>query len=167
MTEIKESTSGDNEKTIEKLKNENADLRRKLKELQKKNASLREKLSYSEEKPLGTIEEKKPLKLFKKQKKKELSDSSKGQDESVVSKETDLEITSDFDTPSVPLSTMHKSIMEGDSRRMCPSCDNNQHKFIYEEKDKTHILMDYPRIYGKKYKCGNCGAEWRLPVALE
>ncbi|GAG81005.1 unnamed protein product [marine sediment metagenome] len=57
--------------------------------------------------------------------------------------------------------------MDGESRRMCPSCDNTQHKFIYEETDKTHIMMDYPRIYGKKYKCGQCGTEWRVPVSLE
>jgi hypothetical protein len=46
-------------------------------------------------------------------------------------------------------------------RRKCPSCGNAQHHFIYEEIDKSHILMDYPRIYGKKYKCGKCGTLWR------
>ena len=161
MTEIKESPQGNNEKTIEKLKNENADLRRRIKELQKENSKLR---SVSEEKSLVPKEIKKPLKIFKKQKK---ADSTKEPKASDVSKGMDLEISSEFEPPSVPLSTMHRSIMVGDSRRMCPSCDNTHHQSIYEETDKTHILMDYPRIYGKKYKCGNCGAEWRLPVALE
>ncbi len=173
MTEIKDATRGDNE---EKLKNENADLRKRIKKLQKENASLREKLSLSEEKPLTTKvekkspvikEEKKSLKLFKKQKKEELPESKKKPAKSVVSKETNLEIPPEFASPSVPLSSKYKTIMDGDSRRMCPSCDNSHHNSIYEEIDKTHIIMDYPRIYGKKYKCGLCGQEWRVPVSLE
>ena len=185
MTEIKQPPQGDNEKIIEQLKNENAGLRKKIKVFQIENASLRKKLASREEKPHVTIEEKKPpatveekklpvtieekkpLKLFKKQKKKELPDSTEGKEESVVSKEKNLEITSDFDSPSVPLSTKYKTIMNGDSRRMCPSCDNTRHNLIYEETDKTHILMDYPRIYGKKFKCGECGQEWRVPTSLD
>ncbi|MHA1987793.1 MAG: hypothetical protein ACW98D_14250 [Promethearchaeota archaeon] len=167
MTEIKESPQGDNEKTIERLRNENADLRRRIKEYQKENASLREQLLYSEEKPTVTKEEKKPLKLFKKQKKAEKPDMTVEPKESVGHKITELDISSEFESPSVPLSTTHKSIIDGDSRRMCPGCDNTRHQFIYEETDKTHILMDYPRIYGKKYKCGKCGQEWRIPTSLE
>jgi hypothetical protein len=162
-----ESAHRDNKKAIEKLKNENADFKKRIKVLQKENASLREKLSDRKEKPPVTKEEKKPIKLFKKEKKTELPDSTKEPKESVVSKEMNLEIPSDFETPSVPLSSTHKIIIEGDSRRMCPSCDNAQHRLIYEQTDKTHILLDYPRIYGKKFKCGNCGTEWRVPVALE
>jgi len=164
MTEIKDATQGDNE---EKLKNENADLRKRIKKLQKENASLREKLSLSEGKPLATKVEKKPLKLFKKQKKEELPEPKKKPAKSVVSKEKNLEVPPEFASPSVPLSSKYKTIMDGDSRRMCPSCDNSHHKSIYEEIDKTHIMMDYPRIYGKKFKCGNCGQEWRVPVSLE
>ena len=161
MTEIRESPQGDSEKTIERLKNDIADLRKRVKELQKENVSLRDKLSHSEELATVPVEEKKSLKLFKKQKKKQLSE------KSVVSKEMDLDMSSAFESPSVPLSTTHKSIMEGDSRRMCPSCDNNRRQFIYEETDKTHILMDYPRIYGKRYKCGKCGTLWRITTTLE
>ena len=164
MTEIKGKTQRDNE---EKLKNENADLRKRIKKLQKENASLREKLSLSEEKSLATKVEKKPLKLFKKQKKEELPEPKKKPAKSVISKEKNLETPPEFASPSVPLSSKYKTIMEGESRRMCPSCDNTQHKFIYEETDKTNIIMDYPRIYGKKFKCGNCGQEWRVPVSLE
>lgn len=176
MTEIKESPQGNNAKTIEKLRNENTDLKKSIKKLQKENASLREKLSRSEkkshvtkvEKKLpDTQEDKKPLKLFKKQKKEELPESKKKSEKLVVSKGKSPEVPPDFASPSVPLSSKYKTIMEGDSRRMCPSCDNSQTKFIYEEKDKTHILMDYPRIYGKKYKCGKCGQEWRLPAYRE
>jgi len=43
-------------------------------------------------------------------------------------------------------------------RRKCPSCGN--FGSIHEVTDKKLILMDYPRIYGKKKYCGNCAYEW-------
>ncbi len=44
-------------------------------------------------------------------------------------------------------------------RRKCPSCENEG--LIHEVDDKSIILLDYPRIYGKKCRCGACGQEWR------
>ncbi len=44
-------------------------------------------------------------------------------------------------------------------RRKCPSCENEG--LIHEIDDKSIILLDYPRIYGKKCRCGACGQEWR------
>jgi len=44
-------------------------------------------------------------------------------------------------------------------RRKCPSCGNEG--LIHEIDDKSIILMDYPRIYGKKCCCAECGVEWR------
>ena len=44
-------------------------------------------------------------------------------------------------------------------RRKCPNCGNDG--LIHELDDKTLILMDYPRIYGKKCCCAECGQEWR------
>ena len=43
-------------------------------------------------------------------------------------------------------------------RRKCPSCGDQAS--IHEVTDKSLVLMDYPRIYGKKKYCGNCGLEW-------
>ena len=37
----------------------------------------------------------------------------------------------------------------------------------YEEIDKKNIVHDYPRIYGKKYKCGKCGGFWKISPTLE
>ena len=54
MTEIKEPTQGDNQKTLGKLKKENENLRRRIKELQKENSLLKEKLYSSEEKSIVT-----------------------------------------------------------------------------------------------------------------
>ncbi|MFX1525851.1 MAG: hypothetical protein ACFFCC_20265 [Promethearchaeota archaeon] len=160
MTEINDSSPEEKDITIESLQKENAGLRQKIKELQRENVSLREKLTFSEQNQPVFIEEKKPLKLFKEQKEIEIQQPN-------ILEERDLEISSEFESPSVPISSTHKTIIEGHSRRMCPSCDNTQHQSIYEEIDKTHIIMNYPRIYGKKYKCGKCGQEWRVPTSLE
>ncbi len=44
-------------------------------------------------------------------------------------------------------------------RRKCPNCGNDG--LIHEVDDKSVILMDYPKIYGKKNCCSQCGFEWR------
>jgi len=44
-------------------------------------------------------------------------------------------------------------------RKKCPSCGNEG--LIHEVDDKNIILMDYPRIFGKKNCCAECGYEWR------
>ncbi len=46
-------------------------------------------------------------------------------------------------------------------RRKCPSCGEENKNMIHESTDKTNIISDYPRVYGKKYRCGRCGQEWR------
>lgn len=46
-------------------------------------------------------------------------------------------------------------------RKSCPKCGNINRRFIHEVLDKTHLLSVYPRIYGKKLRCGECGCEWR------
>jgi hypothetical protein len=45
--------------------------------------------------------------------------------------------------------------------RHCPKCFNQNQKTIHEITDKSVILMDYPRIYGTRFDCGNCGNSWR------
>ncbi|KKM84501.1 hypothetical protein LCGC14_1298490 [marine sediment metagenome] len=46
-------------------------------------------------------------------------------------------------------------------RRRCPTCLNLNKKYIREMDDKTNIILQSPRIYGKKFKCGICGTEWK------
>ncbi len=46
-------------------------------------------------------------------------------------------------------------------RRKCPTCLNLNKKYIREMDDKTNIILQSPRIYGKKFKCGICGTEWK------
>jgi hypothetical protein len=49
--------------------------------------------------------------------------------------------------------------MEG--RRKCPECGTDDPHMIHESIDKSNIILDYPRVYGKKYSCGQCGVIWR------
>ncbi len=48
-----------------------------------------------------------------------------------------------------------------EGRRKCPQCNNESKNLIFESIDKSNIILDYPRMYGKKYRCGACGCEWR------
>ena len=52
-------------------------------------------------------------------------------------------------------------IEKSEGRRKCPKCGEELKRMIHESVDKEVIVMDYPRVYGKKYKCGKCGCEWR------
>ncbi len=45
-------------------------------------------------------------------------------------------------------------------RRKCPNCGNEG--LIHEMIDKSVIILDYPKIYGKKNCCAECGHEWRV-----
>ena len=46
-------------------------------------------------------------------------------------------------------------------RRKCPECGNTNKLLIREILDKTIIISADAGLYGKKYMCGKCGAEWR------
>ncbi len=53
------------------------------------------------------------------------------------------------------------TISKPTGRRRCPKCGNSDKFMIREMIDKENIILDYPRIYGKKFTCGLCGVEWR------
>jgi adenylate cyclase len=48
-----------------------------------------------------------------------------------------------------------------EGRRKCPECGVDDPHMIHESTDKSNIILDYPRVYGKKYSCGSCGQIWR------
>jgi transposase-like protein len=53
------------------------------------------------------------------------------------------------------------TIEKREGRRKCPKCNNENKFMIKESTDKGNIILAYPKVYGKKYKCGQCGIEWR------
>jgi hypothetical protein len=78
--------------------------------------------------------------------------------QAVERKESVLDI-SDDKTPSISYNSNVDMLKESVGRRKCPSCGDETS--IHEIIDKSVILMDYPRIYGKKKYCGLCGFEWK------
>jgi hypothetical protein len=52
-------------------------------------------------------------------------------------------------------------IPKPNGRRLCPICGDDNHYNIHEIIDKAQVFCDYPRIYGKKYYCDQCGVEWK------
>lgn len=53
------------------------------------------------------------------------------------------------------------TIEKGEGRRKCPKCANEDKMLLHESVDKSNIILDYPRMYGKKFRCGLCGCLWR------
>jgi len=54
-----------------------------------------------------------------------------------------------------------EKIIQETRRRRCPTCNNGNQRYIRELTDKSNILMQNPKLYGKKYKCGICTTEWK------
>ena len=171
MADTKDPTLIEYENLIEQLMQENETLKKRIYDLEKENSLIKGKISKIEEKPsefkenshaketitptpitstpvIVEKEDKKTIKLFKKSKKAEVLEPLEALE---PLKAPELEILSDLETPVPTISSSNKPIVEGYSRRQCPHCDNNRQMFIYEEIDKTNIILAYPRIYGKKY----------------
>ena len=53
------------------------------------------------------------------------------------------------------------TVEKPEGRRRCPKCAVEDKSMIHETIDKSNIILDYPRIYGKMYHCGSCSLNWR------
>ncbi|MFX0186227.1 MAG: hypothetical protein ACFE8A_00675 [Candidatus Hodarchaeota archaeon] len=67
----------------------------------------------------------------------------------------------EYGTGSALLMEKETPIESSVGRKSCPKCGNTNRRFIHEILDKTNLISVYPRIYGKKLRCGECGCEWR------
>ena len=139
----KDSTLNEYEKIIKELMNENETLKKKVAELEEENRILK-----GPKKPIEEI----PITEFQYETKKP------------ISKREVIVASSVFSQDKIPLEMGKGPIVEGISRRACPICGNTNKALIHEIIDRTHIISAYPRMYGKKYKCGDCGREWKLPM---
>ncbi|MFX0037978.1 MAG: hypothetical protein ACFFCY_05535 [Promethearchaeota archaeon] len=131
------------ENIIKGLRNENESLKMKIVELEEENKIL-----------LGPHEPIKEIRIPEVQYETELPE----MEEVITVSDTS------FSQNTVPLEMGKGPIVEGISRRECPICGNNNKALIHENIDRTHIISTYPKLYGKKYKCGECGREWKLPT---
>jgi ribosomal protein S27AE len=79
--------------------------------------------------------------------------------ENLIQNDEDFSRRSEIESISNSYNSSVLVVKNSTSRRKCPSCGDQGS--IHEVTDKSLVLMDYPRIYGKKKYCGNCGYEWR------
>jgi hypothetical protein len=65
--------------------------------------------------------------------------------------------------PGIPGSSDYSllTVEKPEGRRKCPKCGIEDQHMIHETVDKSNIILSYPRVYGKKYRCGSCSIEWR------
>jgi len=73
------------------------------------------------------------------------------------------EVRASAAAPGIPgkTDTSILTIEKIEGRRRCPECETDDPHMIHESVDKSNVILDYPRVYGKKYLCGNCGVQWR------
>ncbi len=73
------------------------------------------------------------------------------------------EVRASAAAPGIPgrTDTSILTIEKIDGRRKCPECGTEDPHMIHESVDKSNVILDYPRVYGKKYSCGQCGVIWR------
>jgi hypothetical protein len=73
------------------------------------------------------------------------------------------EMRSSAAAPGIPgkTDTSILTVEKLEGRRKCPECGTDDSHMIHESVDKSNIILDYPRVYGKKYSCGQCGVIWR------
>lgn len=156
MAELRGQNLLEHEKTIEKLKNENESLKKEKFKLETTIKSLKGKVSELERE--NTLLKGKVKKLETPEYLPEIEKVSKP---TQVGK---IEIPLEFEPLAPRLSEAEKPIITGSSRRECPVCGNTRHMVIHELIDKTNVISYYPRVYGKKYKCGECGSLWKVPA---
>ncbi len=161
MTDKKDFTPLEYESIIEELRKENEALRKRIAELENRDQAFKVKQEPLKEVPTpiietGTIE---PVILDEESIEKEEILPIEQRKEIVISE-------SIFSQYVAPLGMSKGQILQGVSRRECPKCGNKSKTLIRETIDRTHLICDYPRMYGKKYHCGECGQEWRVPVEM-
>ena len=73
------------------------------------------------------------------------------------------EVRASAAAPGIPGKTDESilTIEKMEGRRKCPECGCEDPHMIHESVDKSNVILDYPRVYGKKYTCGECGVIWR------
>lgn len=161
----KDPTLIEYETLIEDLMKENETLKNKIIDLEEQ-IKLYKDIADTVEEVSESKEVKKPAKLFKKSKKKEEIqppiEKVKPSEAPVEKKE---EVIADSEIFKEPPKRATPTIIESTSRRECPVCGNTKKAFIQESIDRTRLISDYPRMYGKKLKCGSCGQEWRVVSA--
>ncbi|MFX1500169.1 MAG: hypothetical protein ACFFDH_04295 [Promethearchaeota archaeon] len=174
MADNKDFTPQEYEDLIKELIKENQELKRRIAELESQHQKYQVQREIIETpKPVietyNSIVDTSPPKItHAKIEPEKLVEETPIEEEIQPIKQTHKKIVSEsIFSEKIPTLEMHKGeIMVGDSRRECPKCGNKNKLLIRETVDKAHLICDYPRMYGKKYHCGDCGIEWRVPLEM-
>lgn len=156
-----------------------SDLNRQIEKLQRKNRELREKDSILLAKTITALQlhDKKEAQIPKPKLTKpiQISEVSHEEKEEKVFEmeqeplkglEEEIKTTTTKIADTSELVLKSSEILESEEGEIirkwqCPKCGNNNKAQIREIDDKTRLIYAYPKIYGKKYQCGQCAAEWR------
>ena len=156
-----------------------SDLNRQIEKLQKKNRELREKDSILLAKTITALQlhDKKEVQITKPKLTKpiqisEVSHVEKEEKIFEMEQETLKEFEEERETITTKIDNTSELVLksgeiieseEGEITRkwQCPKCGNNNKAQIREIDDKTRLIYAYPKIYAKKYQCGQCAAQWR------
>jgi len=142
----------DAEEEINKLREENRDL-----ETRGINAS--ELIKDNEMYKMKIAELEREIKDYKRNQKIYEAEKAKSEKGASATKASDI-------APKKPSEVIKEQVLgvsesSAGIRRKCPNCGNTNPASIHEQVDKTRIIMESPRMYGKKYICGECGTEWK------
>ncbi len=175
MADKEDFTTQEYESIIEELIKENKALKKRIIELEDRDQAFKVKQELKKEAPTTIIEASKPLIevptpiIEKETIEPVILEEEPFEKEEIQPIEHQKEIVisgSIFSQEVAPLEMSKGQILQGVSRRECPKCGNKNKTLIRETIDKTHLISDYPRMYGKKYHCGDCGVEWRVPLEM-
>lgn len=154
MTDKKDFTPQEYESIIEELRKENVALKNRIAELENRDTTLIVEQESIKEAPTPVAET-------------ETSEPMKKEEIIPIEQQKEIIVSESIFSQNVaPLEMGKGQILQGLSRRECPKCGNKSKPLIRETLDRTHLICDYPRMYGKKYHCGECGVEWRVPVEM-
>ncbi|MFX1276481.1 MAG: hypothetical protein ACFFBP_06320 [Promethearchaeota archaeon] len=145
--------NADNTSNKEQLETELSDLRQQIIELKEENKKIEEKNKMLKAALLMTVDTET----------KNLTDSPETlTDDTVIEFETTGDKKVAIHEGPSAVKAFQESLESSERRRQCPNCGASG-AFILEIDDKSNIIYQDMgnKIYGKKYKCGECRHEWK------
>ena len=132
---------------LRKFEEKASNLKKEVRTLQKENEELKQKDAVLLAKTINTMENRKKEPIIIVESEEPLSEEKEGEkieEPKEISLEDEILIKE-----------------EATRKKVCPNCGVSNKDFIREIDDKTNIIYNHPKIYGKMYRCGQCGTEWR------